>query len=105
MEDIMVEHAELVERWPKVFGPDGIVPPGEFEEIAEKAYDIMISESGNSLKVSFLFENNEVSDVFKTGADLVGCLAPTNISISSVDITGGCFVYADIDWEDNDGGE
>ena len=96
----MVNKSELAERWPSIFGPDGRVPQSEVEAIEQVAYDMLVTDTG--LKVTFAFEDGEVEKAFDAGADLIGRLAPDKVSLSNCTITGGCLIFADLSWEDND---
>ncbi len=95
----MVKQPELEERWPDIFGPDGVVSEEQFEELQSKAYDIQLTD--HSLIISFLFENEEVGSIFQAGADMASVLAPVNMAFSSTNLVGGSIVYVEMDWMEN----
>ena len=94
---------ELAARWPLIFGEDGLVNATEYEKVHDKAYSVEITAEG--LRIGFAYDYDEVSRAFEDGADVVGRTAPDTCKIVSLNMSDGCIIYIDLDWdtEDNNG--
>ena len=99
-EEEMISREVLAERWPAVFGPDGLVVPGEYEELIETAYSVEFT--GTGLRIGFAFSYDELDKAFECGADVVGRLAPDNCEVTILNMDDGCIVYAEVSWEIED---
>jgi hypothetical protein len=95
-----VSYDELAERWPAIFGPEGLVSPEEFELVQERAYSVELTEEG--LRVGFAFDHEEAATAFEDGADMVGRLVPDTNKMTTLNIDKGCIVYAELGWENTD---